>query len=137
MELYAVTAQFGHVGRNKAIIKTIPVIAKNGKEAAFNVRWMGRAKHDKKDAILDVKKITQEEYEQIKLTNAEDGYFMAHSRQEQSILCPDIYEFAVTIKEAPQYDKFERRKRVSFKMKKEKLIKQSFNQHINMQIALA
>ena len=54
MEHYLVKAQFGHVGRNNYIIKTIPVYAEDGKEAAYKVRWMGRVKHNRINVNLKV-----------------------------------------------------------------------------------
>ena len=48
MEHYLVKAQFGHVGRNNYIIKTIPVYAEDGKEAAYKVKYKM-----KKNKILD------------------------------------------------------------------------------------
>ena len=38
MNYYLVEAQFGHVGRNKYIVKTIAVIAENGKILAKNTK---------------------------------------------------------------------------------------------------
>ncbi len=126
MELFAVTAQFGHVGRNWAIVKTVATIADCGKDAAFRVRWMGRVKHDRKDAILDVKKITAEEYAELKAKTELDGYFLSHSKQEQMRLCPNLREEKVLLKKESLHDKDERRRRISYKMKKEKLKQQSY-----------
>ena len=84
MEHYLVKAQFGHVGRNNYIIKTIPVYAEDGKEAAYKVRWMGRVKHDRKDAIIEVRKCSLEEYLTQKEINNNDPYFSARSKQEQN-----------------------------------------------------
>lgn len=123
MENYLVRAQFGHVGRNNFIIKTIPVTAENGKEAAFKVRWMGRVKHNRKDAIIDVKKVTQEEYlEQIKI-NSNDPYFSVHSKQEQKALCKDIEDQIQSYeKETSNTKRVERINKVKFKMKKNRIM---------------
>ena len=123
MEHYLVTAQFGHVGRNNYIIKTIPIYAENGKEAAYKVRWMGRVKHDRKDAIIDVKKCTYEEYMEQKEINANDPYFKVHSRQEQEALCNGIDNLIISYEtQSSKMNKLERINKVKFKMKKNKLI---------------
>ncbi len=123
MEHYLVTAQFGHVGRNNYIIKTIPVYAENGKEAAYKVRWMGRVKHDRKDAIINVRKCTYEEYMEQKENNANDPYFKVHSRQEQEALCEGIDDQIISYENQPsKINKLERINKVKFKMKKNKLI---------------
>ena len=89
---YAVTAKFGHVGRNKFIIKTVPVEAESGKEAAYQVRWMPRVKHHDKNAIIDVKEIDLESYIILCIDKALDSYFLCHNIQEQREYCPDICE---------------------------------------------
>ena len=90
MNYYLVDAQFGHVGRNKYIVKTVAVIAENGKEAAYKVRWIPRAKHDRKDAILNVQEVDYEKYLNVKENNLNDLYFQVKSKQEQRRLCNDI-----------------------------------------------
>lgn len=90
MNYYLVEAQFGHVGRNKYIVKTIAVIAENGKEAAYKVRWMPRTKHDRKDAILKVEEVNYENYLYVRKNNLSDLYFQVTSKQEQRRLCKDI-----------------------------------------------
>ena len=123
MKHYAVTAQFGHVGRGKYLPKTIAILAKSGEEAAEKVRWMPRVKHHKKDAIIDVKKISEEEYQKLKEENRNDPYFQAGSRQEQNQLCSDINELVIEY-EKPDLKKrkIERDNKVKFKIKKNKLI---------------
>ncbi len=86
MEHYLVKAQFGHVGRNNYIIKTVPVYAEDGKEAAFKVRWMARVKHNRKDAIIEVKKCSLEEYLEQKAIKDKDPYFSVHNKQDQKTL---------------------------------------------------
>lgn len=123
MEHYLVTAQFGHVGRNNYIIKTIPVYVESGKEAAYKVRWMGRVKHNRKDAIINVRKCTYEEYLEQKEINANDPYFKVHSRQEQEALCEGIDSQIISYEtQSSKANKLERINRVKFKMKKNKLI---------------
>lgn len=122
MEHYLVKAQFGHVGRNNYIIKTIPVYAEDGKEAAYKVRWMGRVKHNRKDAIIEVRKCTLEEYLEQKEINARDPYFSVHSKQEQVALCEDIVDQIISYELSSKVNKLERVNKVKYKMKKNKII---------------
>ena len=125
MENFAVTAQFGHVGRGKFIIKEVPVFAENGKDAAYKVRWMARVKHHKKDAILMVKKITKDEYIALKEIHNADPYFRVHSRQEQSMFCKGIEEEIISYETQDNKKslKAKRKNKAKFKMKKNKLFK--------------
>lgn len=123
MEHFLVTAQFGHVGRNNYIIKTIPVYAENGREAAYKVRWMGRVKHNRKDAIIDVKKCSFDEFLKQKHINDSDLYFTVHSKQEQNQLCKEISELIISYdKVISKPDKTKRINKIKYKMKKNKII---------------
>lgn len=122
MEYYAVTAQFGHVGRGKYIPKTIPVYAENGREAAEKVRWMPRVKHHRKDAIIDVRNISEEEYLKLKEINKNDPYFKVGSKQEQEKLCLHIDESVVCYEEPRKVRKTDRVDTVKYKMKKNKIL---------------
>ena len=122
MEHYLVKAQFGHVGRNNYTIKTIPVYAEDGKEAAYKVRWMGRVKHNRKDAIIEVRRCTLEEYLEQKEINSRDPYFSVHSKQEQVALCEDIVDQIISYELPSKVNKLERVNKVKYKMKKNKII---------------
>ena len=123
MKHFAVTAQFGHVGRGKYLPKTVAILAESGEEAAEKVRWMPRVKHHRKYAIIDVKRITEEEYRELKKANREDPYFKVGSKQEQEKLCPDIKEIVVECKKTDsKRKKTERDDIVKYKMKRNKLI---------------
>ena len=124
MESFAVTAQFGHVGRGRFIIKEVPIFAENGKDAAYKVRWMARVKHHRKDAILAVKKITGEEYLTLKETHNSDPYFQVHSKQEQALLCKGIEDEIISYdkQDNKKLLKAERKNKIKFKMKKNKII---------------
>lgn len=122
MEHYAVTAQFGHVGRGKYIAKTISIYAENGREAAEMVRWMPRVKHHRKDAIIDVRKISEEEYLELKEINKNDPYFKVGSKQEQEKLCNNIEEAVVCYEETHKVRKTDRVDTIKYKMKKNKII---------------
>lgn len=122
MKHYLVKAQFGHVGRNNYIIKTIPVYSEDGKEAAFKVRWMSRVKHNRKDAIIEVRECTLEEYLEQKAINVNDPYFLVHNKQEQEALCKNIDNQIISYEPPCKVNKMERVNKVKYKMKKNKIL---------------
>lgn len=123
MKHYAVTAQFGHVGRGKYLPKTVAILAESGEEAAEKIRWMPRVKHHRKDAIIDVRKISEEEYQTLKEKNRKDPYFKVGSKQEQEELCYGIEELVIEYEKPDlKQRKIERENKVKFKIKKQKLI---------------
>lgn len=83
---YKVTCKCGHVGRNKFIPISFPIMAQNGKDAAKLARYIPRVKHDRKDAILECKEITYEEYLQLKKINKKDPYLKCKNVQEQNLI---------------------------------------------------
>lgn len=85
MKLFKVTAKCGHVGKNFYTVKNFPVKANDGKEAAKAVRLFPRVKHDQKDAILNVVKIDDREFEYLIHLNNEDPYFSCANVQEQRL----------------------------------------------------
>ena len=120
---YTVIAKCGHVGRKNYIPIKFAVVAESGKEAAKKVRQFPRVKHDHKDAILDVRCITLEEFLEIKEINENDPYLKCHSRQEQKLidnleerLEDDLHNQKV------RYDKQARLDRVAYKIKKTKIL---------------
>ena len=122
MEHYLVKAQFGHVGRNNYIIKTVPVYAEDGKEAALKVRWMARVKHNRKDAIIEVKKCSLEEYLEQKAIIDKDPYFSVHNKQDQKALCKDLIDQIISYSLPPKASKLERENKLKYKMKKNKIL---------------
>lgn len=121
MNYYLVDAQFGHVGRNKYIVKTVAIIAENGKEAAYKVRWMPRAKHDRKDAILKVEEVDYDKYLSVKENNLSDLYFQVTSKQEQRRLCKDISKDIVSY-EIKKLFQTRTKENIKYKKKKQKEI---------------
>lgn len=117
---FKVVTKCGHVGRRFYVPVQFAVIAENGKEAAKIAREFPRVKHQHKDAILQVKEISYEEFLSIKEVNNNDMYLHCHSRQEQNSLC----DMASRIVEDPHFvkpvkhDKNARRERVEYKRKK-------------------
>lgn len=126
---YAVTVKCGHVGRNKCVIKTIPVRAENGREAAEIARWTARVKHHAKDAILDVIKIDNEQYKLLKEITSGDPYFQCSNIQEQREKCNGIEEEIQYMRiDEIDYELREKKRKdkVCFKNKKNKIIKNDY-----------
>ena len=123
---FAVTVKFGHVGQHKCIIKTVPMEAESGKEAAFQARWMPRVKHHDKHAIINVKEIDSKTYLTLLVEKNFDPYFQCKNIQEQRTECEGI-EDEVQYMEEDEID-YENRERireykVNFKNKKNKIIR--------------
>lgn len=83
---FSVKAKCGHVGKGKCIYIVFPVIAESGKEAAARVRKFGRVKHDHKDAIAEVNRISYSEYILLKEQNKKDQYLRCHNIQDQRMI---------------------------------------------------
>lgn len=83
---YEVKCKCGHVGRGNYIVVAFPLIAEDGKEAARKARALPRVKHNWKDAIISVRKITDEEYEKLKIINDKDLYLKCSNKQEQNLI---------------------------------------------------
>ena len=132
---YEVIAKCGHVGRKHYVPIKFAVIAEDGKEAAKKVRQFSRVKHNHKDAILNVKKISYERYLEIVEANHNDQYLNCHSKHEQKL----INNFEERLEDdfnnlEIKYDKQARIDRVSYKLKKFKNLekiswKESFYVH--------
>ena len=120
---YEVIAKCGHVGKKHYVPVKFAVIAKDGKEAAKIVRQFPRVKHDHKDAILNVNKIDYERYLEIVEMNNNDPYLKCHSRQEQNLIdnIEDRLEIDLHNQKA-KYDKSSRLQRVTYKIKKTKIL---------------
>ena len=89
---YEVKAKCGHVGKTYYYEGTFYEEAADGKEAAAIVRERPRVKHQHKDAILSVKKITLEEYLDGKKRKETEVYFKCENRQEQDLFWSEIEE---------------------------------------------
>ena len=105
MKYYKVKVRCGHVKRNSYIPKTFYIKAEDGKEAASKARMIPRVKHDKKFAILEVSKITKDEYLEGIRINKEDPFLKATSVQEQRVLCPNLDEEIIREEETTTYKK--------------------------------
>ena len=82
---YRVRAKCGHVGRNHYIEKDFFVTASSGKEAACKVRCLPRVKHHHKDAILNVKQISRDEFCEGIEIHRSDYYFKVTNSTEQRL----------------------------------------------------
>ena len=83
---FKVVAKCGHIGRKHYIPVAFAVEAEDGKEAAKLTRFFSRVKHNHKDAILDCKEVSYEEFSELKTINLNDEYLKCHSRQEQKMI---------------------------------------------------
>jgi hypothetical protein len=123
---YEVIAKCGHVGRKNYIPVKFAVVAESGKEAAKKVRQFPRVKHDHKDAILDVRCITLEEFLEIKEINDKDLYLKCHSRQEQNLIVNLAERMVADLHNVKQaFDKQTRKARVAYKLRKFKNLEES------------
>jgi len=123
---FKVVAKCGHIGRKHYIPVAFAVEAEDGKEAAKLTRFFSRVKHNHKDAILDCKEVSYEEFSELKTINLNDEYLKCHSRQEQNLIDlserieddshynPNLYRH-IPSKE----DKDKRRERIEYKKKRE------------------
>ena len=80
---YEVVCKGGHVGHYQFMRINLYVVAATAKEAAAKARNCPRVKHDQKDCILGVTRITMEDYQTGYARNSEDPYFKATNIQEQ------------------------------------------------------
>ena len=123
---FKVEAKCGHVGHGKCIWITFATTGENGKEAARKVRDFKRVKHDHKDAILDVRCITLEEFLEIKEINDNDPYLKCHSRQEQNLIVNLAERMVADLHNVKQaFDKQTRKDRVAYKLRKFKVLEES------------
>ena len=111
---FMVIAKCGHVGKKNYIPVKFTVVAESGKEAAKKVRQFPRVKHDHKDAILDVRCITLEEFLEIREINENDPYLKCHSKQEQNLIANLAERMVADLHNVKQvFDKQARRERVA------------------------
>lgn len=83
LSFYKVECIGGHVGQKRGIILELPIFAQNGREAAKIARYTPRIKHDAKNAILNVTKISYSEFIELKRKNKKNPYFHCTNRQMQ------------------------------------------------------
>lgn len=122
---YRVKAKCGHVGKNHYIEKKFYVIASSGKEAACKVRYFPRVKHDRKDAILSVESISQDEFNMGVANNRADKYFNVTNSSEQRLLgAVDPND----VRQEPQRENYKKTRNRDFVMKQKKILERQYNQ---------
>lgn len=92
MNYYKVNAKCGHVGRGHYINKDFFVKARDGKEAAYKVRFSPRVKHNWKHAINSVELITLDEFIRGHELQDNDLYFQVTNSSEQKFYGAIVYE---------------------------------------------
>jgi hypothetical protein len=92
MGFFEVTAKCGHVGRGRYYQGLFYVQAENGKAAAAIVRMMPRVKHNHKDAIIAVTKISHAAYKKGAAVQRKNPYFDCRNNQEQLLVLAIIAE---------------------------------------------
>ena len=125
---FKVVAKCGHVGRKHYVPVAFAVEAETGKEAAKLTRFFPRVKHDHKDAILDCKEVSYEEFQELKTINLNDEYLKCHSKQDQSLidltnrLEDDNHYREDKFRHIPSNeDRLKRQQRIEYKKKKEQI----------------
>lgn len=103
---YEVQCKGGHVGKGYYYPMVLYIKAESRKDAAQIARQSPRVKHDHKDCIQSVRKISGSEYQIGQKKNAADGYYRACSKQEMQRLCPNYREQVLpeTRAEMPETD---------------------------------
>lgn len=90
MSYFKVTAKCGHVRKGHYIIKDFYVKAEDGKDAARKVRFSPRVKHDWKDAIMFVEKITAEKFVKgCEIHNLDLFFYMTNSSEQKAYRAVD------------------------------------------------
>ena len=125
---FAVTTKCGHVGRKDYLPVTFPVVAESGKEAARLGRYIPRVKHAHKDAILDVRKISYEEYLLLVDENNNNMYLKCKNKQQQKSWCLNIKDLVLEDEHKKKlcYYKEKRKERVEYQQKKIKALFTSY-----------
>ena len=124
MKYYKVIAKCGHVGKNKYIEITFPVVAENAKKAAKKIMNHSKVKKQLKNAISSVEEISYDLYLNLKSYYLNDDYVGSHYSKEY-----DICNYDVKLIEKTEWKKsFKTRKeRVSFLLKKSKILLEDKN----------
>ena len=123
MDYFKVTAKCGHVGKGNYIPISFAITAYDAKHAAQIARRKGRVKHDHPDAIINVEKISREEFNDLRAKNAADPYLQCKNVQEQRAIA-DI-ESRIEVDEyqrGRRERKYEKPKSTEYKLKKAEIL---------------
>lgn len=113
---YCVTAKCGHVGRNFYVLKDFAIKAESAKEAAAKARLIPRVKHHHKDAIRNVVKLNEIDYQNLKENNGKDPYFSCFNIQQQR-----KYDKILNIRiPETSFEKHKTEKNIKYILKKQK-----------------
>ncbi len=122
LNYYEVIAKCGHVGNKSFIPIKFPVPAKN-KKAAVDKAILYRRVKGGNNIIISVRKISKEEYFELREINRNDEYLKCHNKYEQALV--EGLESRVVRFEKIEEDEFYEENRISrikFKQRKQKII---------------
>lgn len=129
LNFYSVLTKCGHVSKKYYIPIAFPVCALNKKQAASIARKIPRVKHDHKDAIIKVEKISYCKYLILQYSNNNDPYLKCKNKQDQALIS-DLNERLEV--DRHYYDYMERKKKKKknheYQKLKEKCLIQSYKQ---------
>lgn len=126
MKYYEVVAKCGHVGMRKYIDVVFPVYANSKKGAAKFILQHGKVKKQLKNAITSIKEISYEEYVELLINNPFEEYIHAHSTQEIDYSKYEIKYIEKNFTNKSYFEFLNRKEKVNYKMKKNKIIKELF-----------
>lgn len=135
LNCYSVLTKCGHVGRKFYVQIAFPITAKNKKEAAYIARNYSRVKHDHKDAIIKVERITYAEYLILMYINKNDPYLKCRNKAEQNLIA-NFNKRILT--DEYYYENLKRKKKrkkernLEYKRLKDKYMIQSYNKELNL-----
>ena len=123
MNYYKVICKCGHVGRKHYVPIQFAIIAENGKEAARIGRNLPRVKHQHKDAVLNVIKISYEDFLELIEINNNDPYLKCKNKQQQNETCDLSNRMLIDEHNVVKpIDKTKRKEHVEYILKKQRLV---------------
>lgn len=131
---YLVEVMCGHVGTAAYIPVIFPVLAEDGKAAAKIARFIPRVKHNNKHAILNVKKVSYEEYLLQQDVNNSDAYLQWYKTGCTDEYIDTVYKRIKYMHESPFFTKRkkERSKRPTSEYKRIKYKLDSFDWNLDL-----
>jgi hypothetical protein len=125
MSYYIVTAACGHVGNNHYIPIAFAIKADNVHEATAVARCLPRVKHQKKDAILSAKEVSQSEYETQSALNKADPYLACRTKQDSELIFDQIRTRVCVLPHFSPKEKYNHDEKAYYCQRKEREILQS------------
>lgn len=133
LEMYEVVCKCGHVGKSHYMPISFAIMAQSGKEAASIAREMPRVKHNHKDAILNVRKINQDEYTRLSKRNYHDSYLHCRCIQDQNLIDISDRLMDEKIKNSYKDRKDENGKDFYYSKKKIRNVKKYINHYLDLE----